>query len=101
MTTQQENYIESRIEAYREELELKAEDWIRGEVETAMSDQEQAEAERATVDLHLHGLSYEAHMKKFLEDTEKETYNYFKDISDKEICKKLDEYRRELESEVE
>lgn len=101
MTTQQENYIESRLEAYREELEDKAVDWIQGEVDSVLEDQERAEAERASEDLHLHGAAYEAHMKKFLEDTEKELHEYFKGISDKDIQKKLDECRKELESEIE
>lgn len=101
MTTQQENYIESRLEAYREELEDKAAEWIQDEVNKVLEDQELAEAERASEDFHLKGAAYDAHMKKFLEDTENEMYEYFKSISDKDIQKKLDKYREELESEVE
>lgn len=66
MTTQQENYIESRLEAYREELQDKAADWIQDEVDKVLEDQEIAEAERASEDLHLHGAAYETHMKKSL-----------------------------------
>lgn len=101
MTTQQENYIESRLEAYREELEDKAVDWIEQEVLQILEEQEEKEGVRASEDLHLKGAAYEAHMKKFLEDTKKELEEYFKAIADKTNGEKIEECRRELESEVE
>lgn len=48
----------------------------------------------------MHGAAYEVHMKKFLEDTEKELYEYFKSECDKENDRLVSEYREKLESEV-
>lgn len=101
MTTQQENYIESRLEAYREELEDKAVDWIERKVENALEEAEEKEGVRASERLNLRGAAYEAHMKKFLEDTKEELEEHFKAESDEENEKLIEEYRRELESEVE
>lgn len=105
MTTQQENYIESRLEAYREELEDKSVDWIERQVENAIEEAEENERERiddlnAQEKLSLHGAAYEAHMKKFLEDTKKELEEHFKAESDEENDRLVEEYRKELESEV-
>lgn len=106
MTTQQENYIESQLETYREELEDKDVDYIEDKVQNALEEAE--EKERARIDdlnaqekLSLHGAAYEAHMKKFLEDTEKELHDYFKAECDKENDRLVSEYRAKLESEVE
>lgn len=101
MTTQQENYIESRLEAYLEELEDKAADWIQQKVENALEEAEEKEGVRASEDLNLRGAAYDSHMEKFLEDTKKELEEHFKAESDEENNKLIEEYRRELESEVE
>lgn len=106
MTTQQENYIESRLEAYREELEDKDVDYIENKVQDALEEAEEKERERiddlnAQERLSLHGAAYEVHMKKFLEDMEKELYEYFKSECDKENDRLVNEYREKLESEVE
>lgn len=101
MTTQPENYIESRLTAYREELEEKGKAWVQWEVNNALKDQEICESERASVDLHLHGEAYVAHMKNFMEDTRKEMEEYFKAISDKNIARQTDEYRQKLKAEIE
>lgn len=100
MTTQQENYIESRLEAYREELEDKAVDWIQHKVENALEEAEEKEGVRASEELNLHGAAYESHMEKFLEDTKKELEEHFKAESNEENDKLIEEYRKELESEV-
>lgn len=106
MMTQQENWIVSRLEAYHEELENKSVDWIQGKVEDALEEAEEKERERiddlnAWGKLSLHGSARESHMKKFLEDTEKELYEYYKTESDKENDELVEEYRRELEAEAE
>lgn len=106
MTTQQENYIESRLEAYREELEDKDTDYIEGKVQDALEEAEEKERERidnlnAQEKLSLHGAAYEAHIKKFLKDIEKELHDYFKAECDKKNDRLVNEYREELESEVE
>lgn len=106
MTTQQENWIESQLERYRERLENEDIDWIERQTEKALEEAETKEAERiadlnAQEKLSLHGAAYEAHMKKFREDTEKELYEHFKAECDEENQKKLDEYREELEREAE
>ena len=84
MTSQQENYIKSRLEAYREELEDKAVDWIERKVENALEETEEKEGVRAFEELNLRGAAYDAHMKKFLEDTKSELEEYFKAESDEE-----------------
>lgn len=106
MTTQQENYIESRLEAYREELEDKAVDWIERKVENALEEAEEKERARiadlnAMQKISLYGAAYESHMGKFIEDTKKELEEHFKAESDEENEELIEEYRRELESEVE
>lgn len=101
MTRQQENYIESRLEAYREKLEDKDVDWIQRKVENALEEAEEKEGVRASEDLKLRGAAYDSHMKKFLEETEKELHEHFKAECDEENEKLIEEYRQELESEAE
>lgn len=106
MTMQQENWIESRLEAYREELENKSVDWIQRKVEDALEEAEEKERERiddlnAREKLSLHGAAYEAHMGKYVKETEKELYEYYKAESDKDNDELIEEYRRELEAEAE
>ena len=106
MTTQQENYIDSQLERYLEELEDKDVFWIEEKIEDALEEEEEKERERiddlnAQEELSLHGAAYEAHIKKFREDKEKELYEYFKAECDKENERLLQEYREELEKEME
>ena len=101
MTTQQENYMESRLTAYREYLEAEDERWIETDVLEALEEEEKKERERLDDERpSLRGAAYKAHMKKFLKDTEKELYERFKEIYDAENEKLIDKYRRELEKEV-
>lgn len=46
MTTQQENYLESRLEAYREELEDKDAGYIESKVQDVLEEAEEKEKER-------------------------------------------------------
>lgn len=106
MTTQQENWIESKLKAYLEELQNKDVDYIENKVQGALEEAEEKERERlddlnAQEKLSLHGAAYEAHIKKFLEDKEKELYDYFKAECDKENDRLVSEYRAKLESEAE
>lgn len=106
MTTQQENYIESQLEAYWEELESKDADYIEDKVQDALEEAEEKERERiddlnAQEKLSLHGAAYEAHIQKFLKDKDKELHDYFKAECDKENDRLVNEYREKLESEVE
>lgn len=97
-TAQQENYINSRLEAYRAELEEKDSDWIEGKVGDALAEAEEKERERLEYEEpSLRGAAYEAHMKKFLKDTENELYEYYKAECDKENDRLVEEYRKELE----
>lgn len=105
MTTQQENYINSKLEAYRGYLETEDERWIEGEVLKELEKKEEKERERldgmiATERIALSGREYEAHMKKFSKDAKKELYGHFKAIYDAENEKFLEGYRRELEKEA-
>ncbi len=100
MTTQPEDYIESRLTTYREELEDKARAWVQWEVNNVLKDQEICESDRASVDLHLRGEAYAAHMKNFMEDTKREMEKYFKAISDKNIARQIDEYRQKLKEDI-
>lgn len=101
-TTQQENYISSRLEAYRAELEEKDSDWIKGKVGDALAEAEEKERERLEYEEpSLRGAAYESHMKKFLEDTENELFEHYKGECDEENDRLVEEYRQELEHEEE
>lgn len=106
MTSQQENYIESQLERYLEKLEDQDIDYIERKIEDALEEAEGKERERiddlnAQEKLSLHGAAYEAHIEKFRKDTENELYEYFKAECDKENQRLLQEYREELEKEME
>lgn len=102
MTTQQENYINSRLEAYRRELEVLDAGQIEREVLGALEAAELEERERLEADEpELRGADYEAHMEKFRKDTEKELFDYYKGEHDKENYALVEEYRLELERELE
>jgi hypothetical protein len=105
MTTQQENYIESKVLEYREYLDEKSLEWIEDSVRDALEIEEQKEEERleelvAMQDSEaLYGAARTSYMKKFLKDKEKELYKEYKAEADEENDKKAEEYRQELIAE--
>lgn len=97
-TTQQENYINSRLEAYREELKEKDSAYIEAKVGEDLEEAERKKRERLEYEEpSLRGAACEAHMRKFLEDKENELYEYYKAECDKENDRLVEEYRQELE----
>ncbi len=106
MTRQQENWIEKELERYRERLENEDIDWIERRLEDALEEAEEKERERiddlnAMEKLSLHGAAYQSHIKKFLEDTREELTEHFKAECDEKNEELIDEYRQELEAEIE
>ena len=105
MTTQQENYINSGLEAYRRGLEEKDEHQIEGDVQAALAEAEEKEWERigdmiSTGRIDWSDEECEAHMKKFLEEAEGELWSRFKAECDEENETLLEKYRQELEMEL-
>ena len=99
MTTQQENYINSRIEAYYEECRDKRMEWIEKESQYYLEEEELKEREYC--EGKLFGAALEAHIKKFLENEEEEFFQYHMQEFEEEIAPELEEFRKELEAECE
>lgn len=99
MTTQQENYINSRLEAFYEESRNKRMEHIE-EISIEYLE-EQEIRERESCEGKLFGAALEAHIKNFLKNEEEEFFKYHMQEFEEEIAPKLEEYRKELEAEFE
>lgn len=99
MTTQQENYINSRLEAFYEECRDKRMEYIEKISEEYLEKQELQE--RETCEGKLFGAALEAHIKHFLKNEEEEFFKYHMQEFEEEIAPELEEYRKELEAECE
>ena len=99
MNTQTINYIESKIEKYREELENESQELIESEVELALQEAEQKEANRLA---DIYGISElnspkcEELLRKFCKSEEEKLYNKLQKKHKKEIEKEINKYKKEL-----
>lgn len=92
MTTQEENYIESKLDAYREELfekwEFDIEDTISTDLETLEEEEiSRIEELNANGETKVYGAALEKHIKKFLNSKEDELFEHYKKEAEKEIDK--------------
>lgn len=102
MNTQTINYIESKIEKYREELVNESEELIESEVGLALEEAEQKEAHRLAGIYGISGLDSpkcEELLRKFCKREEENLYNKLRKKHDKEIEKEINKYKKELEKE--
>lgn len=99
MTTQQENYIESRLEDYYEKSKAERIDDIESAVLSELEILE--EKEREIAEQTLHGAALESHMKHFIKEKEKELFDSYMEEFELEMQEELNQYRDELLKEIE
>lgn len=99
MNTQTINYIESKIEKYREVLVNESEELIESEVELALEEAEQKEAHRLAGIYGISGLyspKCEELLRNFCKREEENLYNKLRKKHEKEIEKEINKYKKEL-----
>lgn len=97
MTTQQENYIESKLEEFYNKRRDEYLIYVENEITDIVEREEEKEAEKC--EGKLFGAALEAHLKSFAKAKEDAYYKEYMEKFEEDISKELEEYRKKLEAE--